>query len=127
MISLMYSYHVEEGMEISSLQINISSIPPTLLCLFLGSIFVYSYSLNVFLRINLTSFSTDREVFGILKLFYFPLRETNLNAWVFQTLLLVILQLMHIYWSVYIMKVGVGIFKAGRYKNVYDNKENKID
>lgn len=25
------------------------------------------------------------------------------------------------------VKVGMGIFKAGKYKNVYDNKENKLD
>lgn len=25
------------------------------------------------------------------------------------------------------MKVGMGVFKSGKYKNVYDNKENKLD
>jgi ceramide synthetase len=25
------------------------------------------------------------------------------------------------------IKVGSGIFKSGRYKNVYDNKENKLE
>lgn len=25
------------------------------------------------------------------------------------------------------VKVGMSIFKSGKYKNVYDNKENKID
>jgi len=25
------------------------------------------------------------------------------------------------------IKVGLGIFTSGRYKNVYDNRENKLD
>jgi ceramide synthetase len=34
---------------------------------------------------------------------------------------------MHIYWNFYMLKVGMGIFKSGKYKNVYDNKENGLD
>lgn len=25
------------------------------------------------------------------------------------------------------IKVGIGIFSSGKYKNVYDNRENKLD
>jgi ceramide synthetase len=34
---------------------------------------------------------------------------------------------MHIYWTIYQLKTGKAIFKAGRYRNLYDNKENKIE
>jgi ceramide synthetase len=34
---------------------------------------------------------------------------------------------MHVYWTIFMLKVGSGIFSAGKYKNVYDNRENKLD
>lgn len=34
---------------------------------------------------------------------------------------------MHLYWTCFMVKVGMGIFKSGKYNNVYDNKENKLD
>ena len=34
---------------------------------------------------------------------------------------------MHCYWSAFMLKVGGGIFKSGKYRNVYDNKENHLD
>ena len=42
-------------------------------------------------------------------------------------MLLYVLLGMHFYWTVFMVKVGMSIFKAGKYKNVYDNKENKLD
>ncbi|KAM3128280.1 hypothetical protein pb186bvf_019637 [Paramecium bursaria] len=39
----------------------------------------------------------------------------------------VALLVMHIYWTYQMAMVGVGIFKSGKYKNQYDNRENKID
>lgn len=34
---------------------------------------------------------------------------------------------MHVYWTIFMVKVGLGIFSSGRYKNIYDNRENKLD
>lgn len=40
---------------------------------------------------------------------------------------MLVLFAMHIYWTIFMVKVGLGIFSSGRYKNVYDNRESKLD
>lgn len=54
-------------------------------------------------------------------------RDLIATPYKFQLMLLYVLLGMHFYWTVFMVKVGMGIFKAGKYKNVYDNKENKLD
>lgn len=34
---------------------------------------------------------------------------------------------MHIYWKIIMIKVGLEIYSSGSYKNIYDNRENKLD
>ncbi|CAD8188299.1 unnamed protein product [Paramecium pentaurelia] len=53
--------------------------------------------------------------------------ENTKHALYNQVGLMIVLFGMHIYWTIFMVKVGIGIFSAGKYKNVYDNRENKLD
>lgn len=54
-------------------------------------------------------------------------RENTKHAFYSQVGLMIVLFGMHVYWTIFMLKVGSGIFSAGKYKNVYDNRENKLD
>ncbi|CAD8188384.1 unnamed protein product [Paramecium octaurelia] len=58
---------------------------------------------------------------------FLPYWEQTKHAYYNQIGLMVLLFGMHIYWTIFMVKVGLGIFSSGRYKNIYDNRENKLD